>query len=364
MIFALTHLTYVTCMTLPTVQILILIIMDQSATETRSLIYYRLIALWVICEAMLGGIIHGLRIPVSGLIVGSAAVICICLIAYYNPVKGAILKATLIVAIFKMMLSPQAPLPAYIAVFFQGALGEILFWKKRFFSTCCIVLGILALLESALQRVLILTIIYGNDIWTAVNNSINRLTGQQKITDYSFFIITWYLLVHAVTGLLVGIWAGNLPNNIKLLAPIQQQYTVTTNKGETISTKGSQKNRPKKILFIVWVFIILLYAQSYFKIGTSLLPADVALSIFLRSVIIVLAWYFVAGPLIKRGLNAWLQKKKKRSQPEIQQVADLLPAAQQLVSKSWQLSAGMRGWKRIVLYCRIILANIFYTNDA
>ena len=97
-------MTYVTCMTLPIVQTLILIIMDQPTTGTTLLIYYRLIALWVICEAMLGGIIHGLRIPVSGLIVGSASVICISLIAFYNPVKGAILKATLIVAIFKMML--------------------------------------------------------------------------------------------------------------------------------------------------------------------------------------------------------------------------------------------------------------------
>src|SRR5687767_5838838 len=66
--------------------------------------YYRLIALWVLFEAMLGGIIHGLRIPVSGLVVGSAAVICISLIGYYVGQRGAILKATLIVAIFKMML--------------------------------------------------------------------------------------------------------------------------------------------------------------------------------------------------------------------------------------------------------------------
>ena len=67
-------------------------------TAPQSLIFYRLIALWALSEAMLGGIIHGLRIPVSGLIVGSCAVICICLIAWYVPKKGSILKATIIVA--------------------------------------------------------------------------------------------------------------------------------------------------------------------------------------------------------------------------------------------------------------------------
>jgi len=327
-------------------------------------IYYRLIALWVLCEAMLGGIIHGLRIPVSGLIVGSCAVICICLIAYYIPAKGSIIKATLIVAIFKMMLSPQAPPPAYIAVFFQGVMGELLFWRKRFFPVSCVLLGVLALLESGLQRILVLTIVYGNDLWAAINNSLNRLTGQTKMTDYSFFIITWYVLVHAVVGVLVGLWTGMLPHRIKLLAPVQKQYRVATNSSETISTGGKQKKRPKKILFIIWVLLILLYAQSYFKIGTPLLPSHIALKIFLRSVIIVLAWYFIIGPLIKQLLNAWLQKKKRRSQPDIQQVVELLPATQQLVSKSWQLAAGRKGWKRFMLCCKIILANTFYKNDA
>jgi hypothetical protein len=51
----------------------------------------------------------------------------------YSP-KGSYYKSTIIVGIFKMMLSPQAPPPAYIAVFFQGLMGELLFWKKRFFS--------------------------------------------------------------------------------------------------------------------------------------------------------------------------------------------------------------------------------------
>src|SRR4030095_14723436 len=111
-------------------------------TAPQSLIFYRLIALWALSEAMLGGIIHGLKIPVSGLVVGSCAVICICLIAYYIPSKGSIIKATVIVAIFKMMLSPQAPPPAYIAVFFQGLMGELLFWNRKYFRLFCVILAL------------------------------------------------------------------------------------------------------------------------------------------------------------------------------------------------------------------------------
>lgn len=177
--------------------------------------YYRLIALWVLCEAMLGGIIHGLKIPVSGLIVGSCAVICICLIAWYVPGKGVILKATIIVAIFKMMLSPQAPLPAYFAVFFQGLLGELLFRNKKFFTFSCIALAVLTLIESGFQRILALTIIYGNDIWVVFNDFINGLTKQKTTTNYSLWIGGGYVTLHLMAGFWVGGWAARLPKRIE-----------------------------------------------------------------------------------------------------------------------------------------------------
>jgi hypothetical protein len=94
-------------------------------------VYYRLIALWVLCEAFLGGIIHGLKLPISGLVVGSGAIICICLIAYNVQVKGAIIKATIIVAIFKMMLSPHSPPTAYVAVFVPGVPWAVAFSKHE-----------------------------------------------------------------------------------------------------------------------------------------------------------------------------------------------------------------------------------------
>jgi hypothetical protein len=84
-------------------------------------IYYRLIALWVLCEALLGSIIFTFRIPVSGLVIVVVAISCISLIAWYYPVKGAIIKATIIVAIFKMMLTPAGFTHClYCRFFFKG----------------------------------------------------------------------------------------------------------------------------------------------------------------------------------------------------------------------------------------------------
>ncbi|MEZ5035771.1 MAG: hypothetical protein R2796_12325, partial [Chitinophagaceae bacterium] len=172
-------------------------------------VYFKLTALWVLCEAMLGGMIHGLKIPVSGLLVGSCAVACICLLAWYVPVRGTILKATLTVAVFKMMLSPQAPPPAYIAVFFQGLLGELLFsFRRKYFFIACLLLAVLSLLESGLQRILVLTIVYGNDLWKVVNDFINGLTQQTSTTNYSLWLGTVYVGVHFLVGIIVGWWAA------------------------------------------------------------------------------------------------------------------------------------------------------------
>jgi nucleoside-triphosphatase THEP1 len=321
-------------------------------------LYYRLIALWVLCEAMLGGIIHGLKIPVSGLIVGSCAVICICLIAWYVPAKGAILKATIIVAVFKMMLSPQAPLPAYIAVFFQGLMGELLFWNRRFFKLSCLLLAVFALVESGLQRILVLTIIYGNDLWKVINDFINGLTKQKTTTNYSLLIGGGYVLVHLITGLLVGWWASLLPERITKWSKEEGNKIIISNEVvATLPVLSKKKKRVKRGLLIIWIVLILLYIQSYFKIGSPLLPSHISLKILLRSFIIVLSWYFIIGPLLKKLLNYWLQKKKSKSQQDIQQVLQLLPATQQLIAQSWRRTSDKKRWKRITACCKLILVN-------
>lgn len=330
----------------------------KPAANSASQTYYRLIALWVLCEAMLGGIIHGLKIPVSGLVVGSCAIVCICLIAWYVPAKGSIIKATIIVAIFKMMLSPQAPPPAYIAVFFQGLMGELLFWNKRFFRLSCILLAVLGLLESGLQRILVLTIVYGNDLWKVINNFINGLTKQKTATNYSLWIGGGYVFLHFITGLVVGWWASLLPKRI-LKWSSDKKYTVLLPEESAALSPAVQKKkkRLKKALFVAWLLLIGLYVQSYFQIGKPLLPSHISLKILLRSLIIVLGWIFIIGPLLKQLLHWWLKKKQTQSQQEIQEVVRLLPATQQLITQSWKQSSGSKGWKRINEWSKMVLVN-------
>lgn len=323
-------------------------------------VYYRLIALWVLSEAMLGGVIHGLNIPVSGLVVGSCAITCISLIAWYQPERGAVLKATVIVAVFKMMLSPQAPPPAYIAVFFQGLLGELLFRKDRkFFRASCILFAVAALLESGLQRILVLTIVYGNDIWIVINNFLRNITRSKVSTNYSLLIGIAYVMLHFVTGIIAGGWVAGLPARIeKWGAGGANVLLLDTQQAAAISRQALKRKRRRAGLIIIWILLTGLYIQSYYKIGTPLLPSHISLKILLRSLIIVLAWVFIVAPFLKKILHNWLQRKQSQASSEVQLVLELLPLIKQLLIKSWNQTAGLHGLKRITRWLRFVLVNV------
>lgn len=226
-------------------------------SNKNTIVYYRLIALWAVCEAMLGGIIHGLKIPVSGLVIGSCAVTCISLIAWYYPVRGAILKATLIVAVCKMLLSPQASFPAYIAVFFQGALGELFFRKRKFFALSCMLLALLSLIESGFQRIAVLTIVYGNGLWTTIDEFIGRLAGSYK--NYSSWIAGSYLAIHLLTGFIMGKWTAALPSRLERWQQNDLYRIAISENYSWAGDKTRKKKLSRKIFIIVWLIFLALY---------------------------------------------------------------------------------------------------------
>jgi ABC-type thiamin/hydroxymethylpyrimidine transport system permease subunit len=314
-------------------------------------LYYRLIALWVVCEALLGGIIHGFKLPVSGLIVGSSAVICICLIAFYVPVKGAILKATIIVAVFKMMLSPQSPLPAYFAVFFQGLVAELVFYRRLHYKTSCLLFAIIALLESSTQRILVMTIVYGENSWKAFNAFVADFTKQSA--NYAGWLIGLYIACHLFVGVAIGWFAGVLPARLDQWN--REEFFI--NQGRAIIQSKKRQSKFKWVLLVIWVGLMLLFLQSYFSVGKPLLPSNISLKILLRSVVVVLTWYFVLSPLLIRLLKSWLEKKKESSHQTIEEIISLLPSVKFIVVRGWQLSSSQKGVKRLSRFSKIVLVN-------
>jgi nucleoside-triphosphatase THEP1 len=326
-------------------------------------IYYRLVALWVLCEAMLGGVIHGLKLPVSGLFVGGAAVVCISMLAWYVPGRGVLLKATITVAVFKMMLSPQAPPPAYIAVFFQGLLGELLFLNKRYFKAACLLLAILAMLESALQRILVLTIVYGNDLWNVVNQFINGMTGQTEPSNYSWWIGAGYVVIHIIAGALIGYWAGAFPGKVARWTKNEELLLSHHSLPTGDEVKEKRKSRSRLMLFIIWGALLLLLMHSWLSPGDSLIPKNQVVRILIRSVLIVLTWYFLLSRILTKVLHRWLKAKKSTLSNEIEIVLRFLPAMKSTIRAAWVNSSDKSGFARLVKAVKIIVVNTVVDSE-
>jgi len=318
--------------------------------------YYRLVALWAICEAWAGGLMHGARIPFTGLLVSGMAVTCIILIAYHKPAASGILRATILVAFFKLMLSPHSPPTAYIAVFFQGMLGQILFRNRKYFMTKAIVLGVFALVESAGQRILVLWVLFGNSFWDAVNQFIQRLTGDKALTDYSKMIALVYIGIHAIAGLLIGnyasrlaskvlIWKKDFGHHFSAIEPVDADPTIPGKKSMGIM----------KIIFIViWTILVLafLFPKSFF------LPGGEAAYILFRSLVLLGAWFFVLKPIFMMAFRKWMRNKGALYKQDIDQIRLWLPRTRQVFLHSWRISSSAKGIARARLFSKLLMAGI------
>lgn len=349
----------------------------EENTSTRGQLYYSLITLWVISEAVAGGIIHGLHLPFSGMFLSGFAVLCICLIGYYEVKKkteitqsrngklirkGAILKATIIVCVFKMMLSPNTPPSAYFAVFFQGLVGQILFSKIKNLRWACIILGFLALVESAIQRIIVLILLYGVGFWSAVNQFIKKLTHAKVVTNYSLLLASAYISIHAIFGILVGIWAYRLVSKSNSWNKMGPDFIITdlntlTQSNTALPSKKKRK-AARNIFIFIWIILLFFFFQSLFKIGSPILPPSKAFQIILRPLLIFFTWYLLISPMLTGFIKKKLNNQKKKSHSEISQVLLLLPSTENIFRKSWALSSSKAGLKRIGFFWKIVLMNI------
>jgi nucleoside-triphosphatase THEP1 len=325
--------------------------------------FYRIVALWAACEGFLGGILHGMKLPVTGLVVGGFAVVCICLIGRMAPARGAILKATLAVAVIKMMLSPYSPPAAYLAVFFQGLLGELLFSTKKYYRLSCLLLGMLALFESGIQRIIVLTIIYGNDFWKTVNDFVENISGNANV-NYSFYFAGGYVILHVIAGAGIGWYAGLLPEKIKKWN-VQRSLRKSPfdeknfSKYNISSLQPAQKRKKISGLFITWILLLLIYIHAMWKPEQALIPKNDILHLLIRAALILLTWHFLLSPLLLSLLKSWLNKQSNRNAAFVKEVMHLLPAMKNLLISSWAAS-GKKFPFSLPFFFRMTMLNTIY----
>lgn len=301
--------------------------------QDNSSAIFRLTALWALCETGLGGFMHALHLPFTGFFVGAFAVIIICLIGWYSHFSfKTLINATLMVVLAKALVSPQSPFPAYIAVGFQGVIGAIIFSVIPYFRFSCILIGLLAMIESAAQQLIITTLIFGKSFFTALDLFFNRIVGEihlPKDTSFSMWVVGVYISLYALWGILIGFWASRLPsiitkNETEILAKIAK------NAPQLPASQPKKNNRNRK--FGTYIIMLLTLAMLIWWDGGN---THKAMYIIIRSLMVVLVLIMIVNPLVK-----WLITKlaHRKSNSQLQNIVATQPYLSSMLKPAYQLA--------------------------
>lgn len=314
----------------------------------------RLTALWALNEAGLGGLIHAMRVPFTGIVVGSTAVVLIALIAFFAERKAkAILKATVIVLLIKAAASPHTPLPAYASVAFQGLAGAALFGLLPSIRLGALLLGLLALWQGAVQKLLVMTVLYGKSLWESVD-AVGRWilekmgTGPGDLSPTGWFLL-FYLGYYTAAGLVTGWLAGAIPSQITraLRHPRPVSLPVAEKWPAIVSSVPFRKRWWRRTPFKAGAVLVALLA-----VLMLLHPGQEGwlrgLRVFARASIVLALWMLLVRPLGQALFRRFRRREQGAYGAEVSRALEQFPALRQAAAAAWRRSGdsgGFRRWK-------------------
>lgn len=307
----------------------------------------RVIVLWAFAEVALGGLLHAFRIPFTGIMVGSASVLCLCLLGHYAARPREILRALVIVLAVKAAVTPHAPGGAYLAVGFQGMAAWLIFRVVPAKGPACILLGVLALVQSSVQKVVFMTILYGLSLWQAVDVlalaalGFFGLEGMDPASP-SAWIIGAYLFLHLVTGFAVGFAGSRLPEWIRQGAQdpaLEQVLEAGRKKRETPGGMRSPADRRRRQLkrgagLVVAACLIGILVGLDRETGTG--PGMQALFLLLRVAAVATVYLTVVAPLIRIAIRRLTRRKQETQAGRIAHILEELPRLRPMAAEAWK----------------------------
>ena len=312
--------------------------MTPDSTSSTNPLIHRLIALWALLESGLGGYMHALKIPFTGIVLGGSAVVILSLIAWFSdkPFKS-LLRATLLVMLVKFTVSPQTSFAAYIAVGFQGLMAALFLSSRlpRFISL--LLFFLLTMWESAMQKFILATLIFGKELWTALDESAAKMASELNLPpswmdDFSWKVIAAYLSLYTLWAIVLYAWTLNLPKRLEA-----NKTRILSQAKSVIQPQIEEQGIRKKGTKLLGLFFIILFVASSFFLNYGKEDAlQKALILLFRTAAVVAFLLFVINPLIRYLLKKNAVSKKQKG--AIAAIVQELPALKNLIPIAWTLA--------------------------
>lgn len=326
-------------------------------------------AIWAFSESVFGGVMHALKIPFTGLLLGGLAIIFLSLTNDLVENKRELLKVTFLVIMIKFLFSPNTPFTAYLAVLMQGIFAFVIFSYLKSRTISILVLSFLSEIWSALQKILITTLFLGMNFWYSIDEIsryMAKISGFNLGNDFSMslFLISLYFLLHLAGAGLFSFITIRLPDYIeKHQNRIEQVYFnyILKNESELNFVTSIPQNKANKswykkpgrllfVLFLIFVSILTLIDPTLKKI----LLLDI-ISMIIRASILIYLWFNVISPFMVNQLMNVLKKSKYINGNQMKTIEDIkgfFPGFRTKINLAWEIHSNQKKLHRLKNFFR------------
>lgn len=305
--------------------------MDESHND---MVVTRLCALWALTEVSLGGLLHALRIPLTGLMVGTAAIACMYLIARSSRSYQTVLKSLMIVAAIKFAATPHASPFAYLAMCFQalfvlplaGKMGEKRGWVVLFFM--------LAAFYSPTQKLALIYVAVGSEGLATVAASMHEwLNPPVSIGGFVIIPVILWFTVHVAFGYISGRWLHRWLGNSHRRHHLYDEWQCAQVDDLTlpIAAKRWYSGRMLSILSILVLALLYVYED---QIPTWM-------HYLWRPLLIIVIWQTVVKPVVQYANASILERSTKKG--AVGQVMSEMPRMWSILSFAREKSEHLPG---------------------
>ena len=342
---------------------------DQQINSEKA--FQKITALWALNEAALGGLLHVLNVPFTGLIVGGVASILIAFLAFLSDKRGSITRATVIVIVIKAVVSPYTPLAAFVAVMIQGMVGELLFSSKKYFAVSALTLAVFAAVYSAFQKLFLLTILFGTTLWESIDLFFNYILKQLSFLShdihFSYYLIITYLVLHLIFGAIFGLIAGKIPKIIDevkdstLLLPKEKFRDIEISSSRSVKKKKKFWFQKMSGILIFALLISALFISYYYKSEQNGNTVAILITM-IRAIVIPLLWFFFVAPIALKYFKKIIASSKSKYTVEVESILQTLPIYKKIIQECYAVASSSSGLTRIKLFIKLSFINILFLD--
>jgi hypothetical protein len=322
--------------------------------QQTSQIISRITTLWAATECGLGGFFHAMQSPFTGLIVGGLSVVYISLIAHFtvlgNPqlsflprfrkVSQTIFASVLFVLAIKAAVSPHSPIGAYFAVGLQALIGIVIYSLVRSHQISTLIVALLSMLSSALQKVLVMVVLFGKSLFDSIDLFFVETAQRLDVFVSDSFSLSEsaaivFLAIYAFGGLLIGYFASRIPSSIKHqseeLARLIQSHEEDTQPKPSI----------KKKAWFPWLIVLMISLSILVQFILN--SKEAAVWQLARTLAVLIIWFLLFRPFVRLVLSKLKSSGKEKYQSEIATFQNELPQILSYSKYAWHVSKTMTG---------------------